>query len=69
MPCLRLRLTFPFDRPFNVIIGARAMHTVQDYGVEEAVYNGKAYLFTGTFHDGTGTTQTYITRPAPPKTG
>lgn len=48
-------------------IGARAMHSLQNYGVGEAVYDGNAYSFTSSFHNGTGTLQMYTTHPTAPK--
>ena len=48
-------------------IGARVMHSLQNYGVKEAVYDGNAYSFTSTYHNGTGTLQLYTTHPTAPK--
>jgi len=39
--------------------GARAMHSLQSYGEEEPVYDGKAYTYSSTYHSGTGTLQLY----------
>ncbi|OAA70711.1 hypothetical protein ISF_02685 [Cordyceps fumosorosea ARSEF 2679] len=33
--------------------GARAMHSLQNYGKDEPVYDGNAYSFSCTYHDGT----------------
>ncbi|KAK0613157.1 hypothetical protein B0T17DRAFT_477589, partial [Bombardia bombarda] len=33
--------------------GARAMHSLQSYGEEEPVYDGKAYTYSSTYYDGT----------------
>ncbi|KUI73079.1 hypothetical protein VM1G_08886 [Cytospora mali] len=49
--------------------GARAMHSLQNYGEEEPVYDGKARTFSSTYHAGTGTLQLYshhVTTPATP---
>lgn len=50
----------------NGAIGARAMHSLQNYGVDEPVYDGKAYSFTNTYHD--GTLKIYTTHPTAPTT-
>lgn len=47
-------------------IGARAMHSLQNYGVDEPVYDSKAYSFTNTYHD--GTLKIYTTHPTAPTT-
>ncbi|KAK5936586.1 hypothetical protein PMZ80_011184 [Knufia obscura] len=49
-------------------IGARAVHSLQNYGADEVVYDGKAYSFTSTFHNGTGTLQMYTSHPTAPQT-
>lgn len=33
-------------------IGARAMHALQNFGVDEPVYDGNAYAFSSAYHDG-----------------
>lgn len=38
--------------PYGVYV-ARAMHALQTYRVDEPVYDGKAYTFSSTYHDGT----------------
>ncbi|GAB0139110.1 hypothetical protein EsDP_00007325 [Epichloe bromicola] len=48
-------------------IGARAMHSLQNYGEGEPVFDGDAHTFSSTYHAGTGTLQLYahhITGPA-----
>ncbi|KAM3502142.1 hypothetical protein MY11210_009160 [Beauveria gryllotalpidicola] len=40
-------------------IGARAMHSLQNYGEDEQVYDGNARTFSSTYHAGTGTLQLY----------
>lgn len=47
-------------------IGDRAMHSLQNYGVEEPVYDGNAYSFTTTYHN--GQMQLYATHPTAPTT-
>ncbi|KAK5069423.1 hypothetical protein LTR51_008673 [Lithohypha guttulata] len=47
-------------------IGARAMHSLQNYGTDEVVYDGKAYSFTTTYLD--GQLKMYTTHPTAPKT-
>lgn len=37
---------------YDGAIGARAMHTLQNYGVDNPVYDGNAYTFTSTYHGG-----------------
>ncbi|KAK5654423.1 hypothetical protein OQA88_7333 [Cercophora sp. LCS_1] len=39
--------------------GARAMHSLQNYGEEEPMYDGNAYAYSSTYHAGTGTLQLY----------
>jgi len=41
------------------------MHRLQNYGAEEAVYDGNAYSFTSTYHD--GQLKVYTTHPTAPK--
>ncbi|TQV90119.1 hypothetical protein IF1G_11228 [Cordyceps javanica] len=38
-------------------IGARAMHSLQNYGEDAPVYDGNAHAFSSTYHAGTGTLQ------------
>lgn len=40
-------------------VGTRAMHSLQNYGEDEVVYDGKAYTYSSTYHSGTGTLQLY----------
>lgn len=49
----------------NGAIGARAMHSLQHYGADEAIYDGNAYSFTSSFHN--GTLHMYTTHPTAPK--
>lgn len=44
---------------YDGAIGSRAMHSLQNYGVEEPEYDGKAHAFSSTYHAGTGTLQLY----------
>ncbi|KAF3768323.1 hypothetical protein M406DRAFT_240293, partial [Cryphonectria parasitica EP155] len=37
---------------YNGAIGTRAMHSLQNYGQEEPVYDSKAYTYSSTYHDG-----------------
>lgn len=39
------------------------MHSLQNYGADEPFYDGNAYSFTATYHNGTGTMQLYATHP------
>lgn len=47
-------------------VGARAMHSLQNYEVETPIYDGNAYTFTNTYHGGTGTLQMFTTHPTAP---
>ncbi|KAB5572199.1 hypothetical protein GE09DRAFT_1170465 [Coniochaeta sp. 2T2.1] len=47
-------------------IGARAMHRLQNYGEEEAGFDGNAYSYSSTYHAGTGTLQLYTHHVTPP---
>ncbi|KAI1292618.1 hypothetical protein F5Y03DRAFT_19133 [Xylaria venustula] len=50
-------------------LGARAMHSLQNYGSDKPVFDGNAYTFSSTYHGGTGTLQLYAhhcTAPATP---
>lgn len=47
-------------------IGARAMHALQNYGVDEPVFDGNAYTYSSTYHAGTGTLQLYAHHVTPP---
>lgn len=40
-------------------IGARAMHSLQNYGEDAPIYDGNAHTFSSTYHAGTGTLQLY----------
>ena len=47
--------------------GARAMHTLQNYGKSQPEYDGNAYTYSSTYHPTTGTLQLYthhVTAPA-----
>ncbi|OAQ59447.1 hypothetical protein VFPPC_10506 [Pochonia chlamydosporia 170] len=50
--------------------GARAMHTLQNYGTSNESYDGKAYTYSSTYHPATGTLQLYAHLvTAPTETG
>ncbi|KAK0655281.1 hypothetical protein B0T16DRAFT_8588 [Cercophora newfieldiana] len=53
---------------YDGAIGARAMHSLQNYGEDKPVYDGKAYTFSSTYHAGTGTLQLYAHHPNAPTT-
>lgn len=44
---------------YDGAVGARGMHSLQNYGQEEPVYDGNAYTYSSTYHGGTGTLQIY----------
>ncbi|KAF1739594.1 hypothetical protein CRV24_001530 [Beauveria bassiana] len=50
-------------------IGARAMHSLQNYGEDEPVYDGNARTFSSTYHAGTGTLQLYAHHVTDPRAG
>lgn len=37
---------------YDGAVGARGMHSLQNYGRNEAVYDGQAYTYSTTYHDG-----------------
>ncbi|OAP59568.1 hypothetical protein AYL99_06866 [Fonsecaea erecta] len=49
-------------------VGARAMHSLQNYQSAEPLYDGNAYSLSATYHQGTGTLQLYAHHLTPPKT-
>lgn len=51
---------------YDGAVGARAMHSLQNYGVNTPKYDGNAYSYPSTFHNGTGTLQLYSTHITPP---
>ncbi|KAL9011283.1 MAG: hypothetical protein Q9173_003861 [Seirophora scorigena] len=51
---------------YDGAVGARAMHSLQNYGVHDQEYDGNAYSYSNTFHNGTGTLQLYSTHPTRP---
>ncbi len=51
---------------YDGAVGARGMHTLQNYGTAAPVYDNNAYTISSTYHPGTGTLQMYATHPAPP---
>lgn len=51
---------------YDGAIGARAMHALQNYSVEEPAFDGNAYTYSSTYHAGTGTLQLYAHHPTPP---
>ncbi|KAL9108683.1 MAG: hypothetical protein Q9227_006629 [Pyrenula ochraceoflavens] len=48
-------------------IGARAMHNLQNYKIDDSVYDGKARSFAATLQKGSGLFQLYVTHLTPPK--
>jgi len=50
-------------------IGARAMHELQNYGIDTAVYDGNAYTLVPAYNSGAGTLQIYATHPTQSATG
>ena len=52
---------------YDGAVGARAMHSLQNYGVHQPKYDGNAYSYANTFHNGTGTLQIYGTHPTRPQ--
>ena len=52
---------------YDGAIGARAMHSLQNYNATEPLYDGKAYSYSSTYHNGTGTLQLYGTHPTKPQ--
>ena len=48
-------------------VGARAMHSLQNYGVVEPKYDGNAYSQSASFHGGTGTLKLYTHHMTPPE--
>ncbi|KAI3317910.1 hypothetical protein HD806DRAFT_550099 [Xylariaceae sp. AK1471] len=48
--------------------GARAMHSLQNYGKEEPIYDNNAYTFSSTYYAGTGTLRLYAHHPTAPTT-
>ena len=54
---------------YDGALGVRAMHSLQNYGKEDATYDGNAYTFSSTYHSGTGTLQLnahHMTAPKAP---
>ncbi|KAL8387196.1 hypothetical protein RB595_010087 [Gaeumannomyces hyphopodioides] len=54
---------------YDGAIGARGIHSLQNYGNDEPVYDGRPYTFSSTYHGGTGTLQLYthyMTEPDTP---
>lgn len=51
---------------YDGAIGARAMHSLQNYGATEPQHDGNAYSFSSTYHNGTGTLQLYATHMTQP---
>ncbi|KAF2195829.1 hypothetical protein K469DRAFT_546232, partial [Zopfia rhizophila CBS 207.26] len=46
---------------YNRALGARAIHSLRNYGRDEPVYDGNGNTFTLTYDPGTGILQMYIT--------
>lgn len=53
---------------YDGAVGARAMHTLQNYGRDEAVYDGNAYTYSSTYYGATGTLQLYAHHTTAPVT-
>ena len=53
---------------YDGAVGARAMHSLQNYGRDEPIYDGNAYALSSTYHAGTGTLQMYAHHPTKPTT-
>ncbi|OAA58132.1 hypothetical protein LEL_10897 [Akanthomyces lecanii RCEF 1005] len=49
-------------------IGARTVHSLQNYGKDVPVYDGNAHTFSSTYHAGTGTLQLYAHHVTGPTT-
>ncbi|KAF1809586.1 hypothetical protein P152DRAFT_383747, partial [Eremomyces bilateralis CBS 781.70] len=50
----------------DLACGARGMHKMQSYGLDEPECDGNAYAFGSTYHSGTGTLQLYTMHPTEP---
>ncbi|KAK2589819.1 hypothetical protein QQS21_012499 [Conoideocrella luteorostrata] len=50
----------------DLAIGARGMHSLQNYGEEDPVYDGNAYAYGSTYHSGAGLLQLYATHMTSP---
>lgn len=48
-------------------IGARGMHSLQNYGAAKPLYDNNAYTVTSTYHGGLGLLKMYATHPTEPK--
>jgi hypothetical protein len=48
-------------------VGARAMHSLQNYQVAEPIYDGNANSYSATYHQGTATLQLYTHHLTAPK--
>lgn len=48
-------------------VGARAMHSLQNYRSADVQYDGHAYSYSSTYHQGTATLQLYAHHLTPPK--
>ncbi|KAH8763745.1 hypothetical protein F5883DRAFT_605457 [Diaporthe sp. PMI_573] len=53
---------------YDGAVGTRAMHSLQNYGREHPVYDGKAYTYSSTYHGGTGTLHLYAHHSTVPTT-
>lgn len=54
----------------DLAVGARTMHSLQNYSEDTPVYDDNAYAYSGTYHAGTSTLQlysTHITAPIAPR--
>jgi hypothetical protein len=52
---------------YDGAVGARAMHSLQNYGSAESKYDGNARSYSSTYHQGTATLQLYGHHLTPPK--
>ncbi|KAF2419701.1 hypothetical protein EJ08DRAFT_621137 [Tothia fuscella] len=52
----------------DLAAGARGMFKMQSYGLEEPVFDNKAYTFASSYHSGNGTLQLFAMHPTKPKT-
>lgn len=51
---------------YDGAVGARGMHTLQNYGREEPAYDGKPYTYSSTYHN--GQLQLFVHHPTAPTT-
>lgn len=53
---------------YDGAVGARGVHSLQNYRQEQPTYDGQAYTYSSTYHSGTGTLQLYTHHPTAPTT-